>query len=431
VIARDLPVISGTVRYREDFSPYHDIALVSFESHRRILRRESLKEDARHYSGQVLDGTRVSDILGCEPDPSTAEKVLRMTGVGHLLEKNFIRLSSGESRKVLIARALMGHPKLLVLDEPLEGLDRASREQLILMVDDLIENGIQVILVTHRIHAIPRGISHIICLKDNRVVAQGARNDILTENFIGELYGGSREGFPSAPDFSDLLNYPGGGSGEEVIRMNGVTVTYKGEPVFSNLSWVVNAGEKWTVSGPNGSGKSTLLSLISGDNPQAYANEIYLFGKRRGSGESIWDIKKRIGFVSSEFQFRYQWNMPILDVVASGFFDSVGLYRVCTPFQRERAAAWLRALGFGGREGEILTRLSFGEQKLVLIARAMVKSPEVLILDEPCQGLDPENRKRVLRVIGRLGDIPDITLIHVSHHREEQLPCFENDLALG
>ena len=431
VLTRELPVISGKIHYSDDFLPERDIALVSFESEKRLFLMESRKEDARQFSGRVLDFTQVNDVLSQGSDPVETKRIVRLTGVENLLKRNITRLSTGEFRKVLIARSLLNRPRLLLLDEPLEGLDMESRNHLTILVDTLIKNGVQVIMVTHRTHAIPSRIENVLCLKNNRVHAQGKREDILDPDGLTRLYGMGQLDSSEDNDLSELLSFSEKPQGNELIRMDRVTVTYGNLCVFKHLSWQVNRGEKWMVTGPNGSGKSTLLSLISGDNPQAYANEIYLFGKRRGSGESIWDIKKRIGLVSSEFQLRYQRDMTLLDVILSGFFDSVGLYRKYTIEQKHIALAWLRALGFQDKSLNRLTHLSFGEQKLVLIARAMVKSPEILILDEPCQGLDPANRRHVLALINRIGSIPGTTIIHVSHHREEILPCIDKYLAMG
>lgn len=215
-----------------------------------------------------------------------------------------------------------------------------------------------------------------------------------------------------------------------MVVMRDVRVRYGDIEVLDGITWTVRYGEKWMVKGANGSGKTTLLSLIAGDNPQAYSNSVTLFGTRRGSGESIWDIKKRIGLVSSEFQLRYQKDMTVLDVVLSGFFDSVGLFRKPSPSQVRTATDWISALGFDLKSTHLFTHLSFGEQKLVLIARAMVKSPELLILDEPCQGLDPVNRRMVLHLIRTLGQIPETTLIYVTHHSDEILTCFNRVLEL-
>ena len=433
LLVRELPVISGTMNFRADFDPCRHIAMVSFETQKRILASENRKDESRYYCGNVLEFTRVRDFLQGsvveKPDDGPdLQTMAGITAIGHLLERNITRLSTGEFRKVLIARAMLDRPKLLILDEPLEGLDHVSRVQLADFMNQLILEGVQVILVTHRLSVIPSAIGNIICLKDNRVLAQGERNSILHPDFIEKLYGQSRSATRQA--IGDLFMPREKPPGSTLIRMDEVCVRYGDICVFERLSWQVMQGEKWLVTGANGSGKSTLLSLIAGDNPQAYANEIYLFGQRRGSGESIWDIKKRIGLVSSEFQLRYQKDMTVLDVVLSGFFDSVGLFRKPSPEQRSLALAWIAVLDLTEKALTFFTRLSFGEQKLVLIARAMVKSPDLLILDEPCQGLDPVNRRMVLDLIDILGRIPETTMIYVTHHSEETLVCIDRVLSM-
>jgi molybdate transport system ATP-binding protein len=180
--------------------------------------------------------------------------------------------------------------------------------------------------------------------------------------------------------------------------------------------------------GPNGAGKTLMLSLIAADNPQAYSNEIYLFGKRRGSGESIWDIKRRIGMVSSEFQVRYRKHMSAFEVVLSGFFDSVGLYRRSSPAQREIAREWMATLRLNDMAERSFDQLSYGEQRMVLLARCMVKSPLLLILDEPCQGLDSANRKTILDLIDFVGKNNQSHILYVTHHMNEIPSCITHTL---
>ena len=187
-------------------------------------------------------------------------------------------------------------------------------------------------------------------------------------------------------------------------------------------------GQNWAIVGPNGAGKTTLLNLIFGDNPQAYANEIYLFGKRRGSGESIWSIKQRIGFISPEFQIRYRKQMRVLDVVVSGFYDSVGLYRQADPEKMKMAKQWISLFGIDNLSAENFEQLSYGEQRMVLLARAVVKSPLLLILDEPCQGLDPANRKIMLDLFDLIGRTGRTQLIYVTHYPEEIPECITHVL---
>jgi molybdate transport system ATP-binding protein len=192
----------------------------------------------------------------------------------------------------------------------------------------------------------------------------------------------------------------------------------------------VQPGEHWKISGPNGAGKSTLLSLVSGDNTQAYANDITLFGIKRGSGETVWDIKKRIGLVSTAFQQDYRVGVTVRIAVISGFFDSIGMYHDYSKKQLDIAMEWLRMLHMDQHAETPLRNLSYGEQRLVLLARAMVKQPNLLILDEPCQGLDDVNREMVLKLIDHLGRTGTSQILYVTHHQEDRIPCITNSLRL-
>jgi molybdate transport system ATP-binding protein len=185
--------------------------------------------------------------------------------------------------------------------------------------------------------------------------------------------------------------------------------------IVSDISWEVSAGERWKITGPNGCGKSTLISLINGDNPKAYSNDITLFGKKRGSGETVWDIKKRIGFVSGDFQMNYRMRTTVLDTVLSGFFDSIGLYIKPTGLQLQEALWWLEVSGLLDKKEKMLKELSYGEKRAALIIRALIKKSELVILDEPCQGLDEENTSSVLEAVNMLSSFPDVTMLYVTH----------------
>ena len=213
--------------------------------------------------------------------------------------------------------------------------------------------------------------------------------------------------------------------------MQAIHVAYGGKPIISNLDWTVNWGENWAVLGPNGSGKTTLLNLITGDNLQGYANRIDLFGKPKGSGESVWEIKQRIGLVSADLQLHYRKSITAREVVQSGFFDSVGLFRFCTPQQRETADCWIQRLQIENLGDMIFDRLSNGERRMVLVARALVKHPDLLILDEPCQGLDINNRQRVLSLVDTVGRSKTTGLILVTHYEEEIVPSITHTLRLA
>jgi molybdate transport system ATP-binding protein len=215
-----------------------------------------------------------------------------------------------------------------------------------------------------------------------------------------------------------------------VIQFCNVTVQYGQKMVFKNLSWTVNRGENWALTGPNGSGKTTLLQMITGDHPQAYANEVYLFGRRRGSGESIWEIKQRLGMVSSEFQLGYRKPIRSYDVVLSGFFDSIGLYRFARQEQHKAAQQWIDLLDLSALQDQRFDLLSYGERRLILLARAMVKAPELLVLDEPCQGLDPSNRRLVRGCIDAIVAEAATQVLYVTHFSDEMPECITHHFEL-
>jgi len=212
--------------------------------------------------------------------------------------------------------------------------------------------------------------------------------------------------------------------------MHTVTVRFADTIVLNRLSWTVRNGEHWAVTGPNGAGKSTLLKLITGDCLQVHANRIRLFGKTRGTGQSLGAVRRRLGIVSHDLASSYQKRLSALDVVCSGFFDSVGLYRHCEPGQRQIAAGWLERLGMAAASRTFFDRLSQGQRQMVLIARAMVKSPQMLILDEPCSGLDAANRQTVLNLVESIGRGGDTGLLFVTHHEHEMPGCITHRLAL-
>jgi molybdate transport system ATP-binding protein len=215
-----------------------------------------------------------------------------------------------------------------------------------------------------------------------------------------------------------------------LVEMRHVAAKYGDLVVFKDLNWTVRRGENWAVVGPNGSGKTTLLGMITGDNLQAYANEVYLFGKQKGEGESIWDIRRKLGVVSPELQLQYRHPVAAREVILSGFFDSIGLYRKASREQIALADEWLKFLGMTDRADRPFNRLSYGEKRLILIVRAVIKSPELLILDEPCQGLDRSNREMVLALMQGIGSSGSTNLIYITHHQEELIPCIDHVLNL-
>ncbi|WP_059259051.1 molybdate ABC transporter ATP-binding protein ModF [Escherichia albertii] len=216
---------------------------------------------------------------------------------------------------------------------------------------------------------------------------------------------------------------------EPRIVLNNGVVSYNDRPILNNLSWQVNPGEHWQIVGPNGAGKSTLLSLITGDHPQGYSNDLTLFGRRRGSGETIWDIKKHIGYVSSNLHLDYRVSTTVRNVILSGYFDSIGIYQAVSDRQQKLVQQWLDILGINKRTADApFHSLSWGQQRLALIVRALVKHPTLLILDEPLQGLDPLNRQLIRRFVDVLISEGETQLLFVSHHAEDAPACITHRL---
>jgi molybdate transport system ATP-binding protein len=214
------------------------------------------------------------------------------------------------------------------------------------------------------------------------------------------------------------------------ITMKNVTITYGEKKILAGIDWEVQRGERWLLSGPNGAGKSTLLSLVTGDNPQAYANEIYLFDRRRGSGESIWDIKRKIGFLSPELHLFFDQGCSAFEAIASGLFDTIGLFRQLSDDQIELVDHWMKITGIHSLRSKRLFELSAGQQRIVLLVRALVKNPPLLILDEPCQGLDREKEAELLELINAVCLHGNKTMVFVTHYANERPSCIKNFISL-
>lgn len=350
--------------------------------------------------------------------------------ISYLLDRRFKYLSTGETRKVLLCQALMKQPDLLILDEPFDGLDVASRASLTETLASLQQPDVALVLVLNRFDDIPDFIQQVGVLAECTLTHVGARDAILAEALVAQLaHSEQLEGMalpePDAPDQLPQL----AADAPRVILRNGV-VSYNDKAVINGLSWQVNAGEHWQIVGPNGAGKSTLLSLVTGDHPQGYSNDLTLFGIRRGSGETIWDIKQHIGYVSSSLHLDYRVSVNVRTVILSGFFDSIGLYQAVSERQKALARQWLALLGMDNALADApFHSLSWGQQRLVLIARALVKHPALLILDEPLQGLDPINRQLVRRFVDILIGEGRTQLLFVSHHAEDAPRCITHRLS--
>ena len=342
-----------------------------------------------------------------------------------LLSRPLIQLSNGENKRVQLAIALLEEPDLLILDNPFLGLDTEGRSTLHRIIDMLAEKGIQLLLIASP-KELPGAITHVARLEEGewtfhdikqrfqppQEAMERAHLDAGTLQQLQQLSSREPDTFSSA------------------VKMTDVNIHYGEKILLQHISWEVKRGERWNVSGPNGAGKSTLLSLITADNPQAYANDIWLFDRKRGSGETIWEIKQKIGFVSPELHLYFDYSATCFEVIASGLFDTIGLFRLLTEEQEQRVLLWIRLLSLENLRSLRLAQLSTGQQRMVLLARALIKNPPMLILDEPCQGLDEAQTSYFRQLIGLLCEAFGTTLIYVSHYREEIPDCVDRFLRL-
>ncbi len=347
--------------------------------------------------------------------------ILQKLKLEHLLYQKITSLSNGETRRTLIANALLKKPDILLLDNPFTGLDIKSRAELKLLLSDFTET--QIILVANA-YDIPERFEKVLFIENGKVSFSGKLTDFIPKPI--KSYSIDAEILKKI----ELLSIPQFDSFKTAIKINEGHVRYGNKMVLQDINWEVKKGEKWALMGPNGSGKSSLLSLITGDNPQCYQNQLHLFDKKRGSGESIWDLKKKMGFVSPELHLYFNKNSTVWKVVASGFFDSAGLFQKLTEQQLELTELYLDLVNLIEVKDRKLNQLSFGQQRLVFLARALVKNPCLLILDEPCQGLDYNQMVFFRTILNEIVIHLNKTLLFVTHYEDEIPLCINKRLNL-
>ncbi|HAY2163391.1 TPA: molybdate ABC transporter ATP-binding protein ModF [Escherichia coli] len=392
-LSGELPLLKG-----ERQSQFSHITRLSFEQLQKLVSDEWQRNNTDMLSpGEDDTGRTTAEIIQDEvKDTPRCMQLAQQFGITALLDRRFKYLSTGETRKTLLCQALMSEPDLLILDEPFDGLDVASHQQLAELLASLHQSGITLVLVLNRFDEIPEFVQFAGVLADCTLAETGAKEELLQQALVAQLA------------HSEQL---------------------EGVQLLNNLSWQVNPGEHWQIVGPNGAGKSTLLSLITGDHPQGYSNDLTLFGRRRGSGETIWDIKKHIGYVSSSLHLDYRVSTTVRNVILSGYFDSIGIYQAVSDRQQKLVQQWLDVLGIDKRTADApFHSLSWGQQRLALIVRALVKHPTLLILDEPLQGLDPLNRQLIRRFVDVLISEGEMQLLFVSHHAEDAPACITHRL---
>lgn len=414
-------ITSKLVSQQDDFLSASGLR-VSYYSQRYEKPNEDLVPDVHEYLLRKVPGTGQEAI----------NTVLEELEIEYLFERKILSLSNGERKRVQLAEALVQKPDLLLFDQPFVGLDVHARETLFRILKKQKQTGITLVLVSEP-GLIPPFADQQIELKfeDKKQHHFNSGFDALKNEELNP--------------FSDL-SIKQQQAYNSIVKMRNVKVMYGGEAVLSEINWEIKPGEKWLLQGHNGAGKTTLLSLISADNPQGYSNDLVLFDRKRGSGESIWDIKAKIGFVSPELHLYFirrrglynaaastevsSSSMKCLDVVLSGFKDEVGFTTTSSHMAIEKARKWLHLLDMEHLSNAPFLHVSLGEQRIILLARALVKSPDLLILDEPCQGLDSSQIERFTTVLNEVCRRNHTTLIYVTHRKEEVPSCITHFLEL-
>ncbi|MBF0557225.1 MAG: ATP-binding cassette domain-containing protein [Nitrospirae bacterium] len=398
---------------------------------KRIALLSAELQDAYHsnqwdMSGREVVYTGFFDSAWLHQEPTeeqkdAAEQLLHELKLYHLGGKNFLEMSQGEARKILVARALVSRPAILALDEPCDGLDLSSRRQFLHMVETVASSGISVLYATHRIAELIPSITHVLKISKGKIIKQGRKDDVLKKEGLNKTLSQAAKRNPQSTGSPSKKGRP-------LITIKHCDVFLDQKKILSHLDWVMRRREHWLIIGRNGAGKSTLLKLIAGDIYPALGGEINRFGEK-GPG-SLRDLQSRIGLVSPEPQRDYSYDIKGADAVVSGFFSSIGLYDKITPGQREKALHWIDFFDLQHLSEKSMSEMSYGEQRKILIARAMVNNPDILILDEPCSGLDSQSRTHFLSFLEQTAQ-SGVSLILATHHLDEMPHAITHIMAIN
>lgn len=386
--------------------------LLSAESQQAFYEAQ-LAADESNFRQGVDTSSTVGELLGAPGRGHPLQVAFRLEA---LWERHYRQLSTGEARKVLLLQAVLRAPSLLILDDPFEGLDRDARAELAQAIVQAAERLPVLVVGAFGAGELPfaaEALREVAVIAERRLAFRGTPQAFLAR--------ASEAAHPHPAPPVDLGSwYEPLDPSVPLVRLRRGHVSYEEQIVFEGLDLTVLAGQHTLIEGPNGSGKSTLLEMITGDHPQAYSNDLHLFGRRRGSGETVWDIKKNIGIVSSRLHRDYRVGGSVEEVLLSGLFDSIGVYQKLEPSDRTRARAWLAWLELGLAPSSAFRELSFGQQRLVLLARAAIKVPPLVVMDEPTSGLDPDNRLRALHLVESLCTQKKSTVLMVTHRPDER-----------
>ncbi len=325
--------------------------------------------------------------------------------------------SSGERKKALFSYLMRQEPDFLILDNPFDHLDRETQQELREMLLELSDS-------IHMIQLSSRSADFLSFVEQIGLLLADQVDWVTSTDDLSDYVTSSFHGAPDAsiPDPLQENTY----DKEYLIRLKDVDVSYGEKKILHQINWDIKPGEFWELSGKNGSGKTTILSMITGDNPKGYGQELYLFGKKKGSGESIWDIKKKIGYFTPAMIDRFRGYHSLENMLISGMLDSIGLYVVPSEVQKRLAGEWLTLVGMASLKDRYFHNLSTGEQRLIMCIRAMIKHPLLVILDEPTAGLDDASSELIISLVNKMAQESLTTIIFVSHRKESGLEARYN-----
>jgi len=386
--------------------------LLSAESQQAFYEAQ-LAGDESNFKQGVDTSSSVGELLGPQARHHPLLSAFRLEP---LWDRHYRQLSTGEARKVLLLQAVLGAPPLLILDDPFDGLDRAACDELAHAIVQVAQHLPVVVAGTFGGRALPfpaESVREVAVISHRRLSFRGT-----PQEFMARPEDRPHRRTPPPVELGSW--YEPLAPAVALVKLTDGHVSYGDQVVFEHLDFTVFAGQHTLIEGPNGSGKSTLLEMLTGDHPQAYSNDLHLFGRRRGSGETVWDIKKNVGLVSARLHRDYRVGGSVEEVLLSGLYDSIGVYQRPEPSHRARARAWLDWLELALEPNAAFRELSFGQQRLVLIGRAAIKVPPLLVMDEPTSGLDDDNRLRVLELVESLCTQQKSTVLMVTHRADER-----------
>ncbi len=398
--------------------------IISFKVQQEIYEEE-LRLDDSDYLDRPDPGTPAAAFLPAGGERSPLVQAFAMTDS---MGKGYRQLSSGQSRKLILLREILKGARQVILQSPYDGLDEAGCRELDKALAALRQHAVEVLVTVSNRCDIPAWCSHLAVLRSGRIVQQGGRDDIIREL---ETTSPPAKGLFHADIRQLTAGRPAADPRpRELIALRDGFARFADKTLFEHLDLEIDDGCHTLITGPNGCGKSTLLQIITGDSPKCYANDLRIFGVRRGSGESIWELKRHMGIVSPEIHRNHHIPGTARQVVLSGLFDSIGLYHKTSAAQQRMALQWLEWIGLPHKASEAFRRLGFAEQRLVLIARALIKLPRLLILDEPTQGLDQDSRHELLGLLEEIAAHQISTILYVSHRKDEHRPFFRRHIQL-